>query len=453
MSDRYRTTRYHELLHANSPMTFFMQLVLALLLLTLPTAGYGESALRVGVFSLPRGLGNPHSSTAISEMHTWAALFDSLTKVDGEANVLPALATDWRAVNPTTWHFELRRGVSFSNGERFNAKAVVAVIDYFLSPEGRGLSVARELAAIKKASPISDYLVEIRTHEPTLILPALLAGMRIVAPEHWQQLGSKGFAREPIGTGPFQLVSWSAARVTLVSFKQSWRPPRVDRLELYEIAEPAARLQGLQSGGLDVALAISADDMAQLERTGGKGHASVGGAVTSLSFITVKPGPLRDRRVRRALNYAIDKQAIVDVLFRGLTRATGQPTPHYAHGHNPKLQPYPFDPRAAHNLLAEAGYPDGFKLVAEVAPSGPHTSPELIGFLRQQLADVGVDLEVRALPTAQMIQNAITGNFSGTAFSMTFDAKPYLDGQRSIGMHSCLRTVPWHCDESVMPMI
>lgn len=430
-----------------------MRRLAVLLTLALPVLATADNVLRVGLFGLPRGLGNPHSSTAISEMHTWAALFDSLTRVDSRAQVQPALAISWRAIDDHTWRFELRQDVAFSNGEPFNAEAVVTNIDYLLSEEGLGLSVSRELAAIQNAIALNDHLLEIKTREPTLILPALLAGMRIVAPKHWRQLGPKGFARNPVGTGPYVVKSWSPARVTLAAFEDSWRAPQIETLELYEILEPASRLQGVQSDTLDVALALSADDLKQLQRLGGRGHASTGGAVTNLSFRTIKPGPLQDSRVRQALNYAIDKQLIVDVLLGGLTVAAGQPVPHYVHGYNSTLGVYEYDPEQARQLLHEAGYPNGFKLIAEVTPGGPHSSTELYGFVAQQLAAIGVELEVRGLPAAKMIRNAITGGFAGDAFSMAFDSKPSLDAQRSVSMHSCLRAVPWHCDRSLMPLI
>lgn len=430
-----------------------MRQLVVLLLVVLPQLVAADSVLRVGVFGLPRGLGNPHSSTAISEMHTWAALFDSLTRVDSRARVQPALATSWRALDTHTWQFELRQGVEFSNREPFNAEAVLASIDFLLSEAGAGLSVARELAAIQSAAVIDEYLLEIKTHEPTLILPALLAGMRIVAPRQWTRLGPQGFARDPVGTGPFIVKSWSPARVTMTANQTSWRAPRLAAIELYEILEPASRLQGVLSGTLDIALALSADDLDQLQRLGGRGHASAGGGVTSLSFITVKPGPLQNPRVRQALNYAIDKQVVVNVLLGGLTKPAGQPAPSYVHGHNSSVGIYEYDPERARQLLRQAGYPNGFPLVAEVTPSGPHSSTELYGFLAQQLAAVGVRLEVRALPAAKMIRNAITGGFAGSAFSMAFDSKPSLDGQRSVSMHSCLRAVPWHCDKALMPLI
>lgn len=412
-----------------------------------------EDVLRVGLFALPRALGNPFSSTAISDMHTWAAIFDSLTRVDGQAKVHPALATGWEAVDEHTWQFHLRRGVRFSNGEPFDAHAVVATLAYLKSKAGASESVARELAAITAAQVLNRHSVQIRTAQPTIILPALLAGVRIVAPEQWRRLGPAGFASEPVGTGPFAVTAWNAARVELTAFRDSWRAPATDRLELYEILDPSARRQGVESGRLDLALALTTDDLQQLERGGHRGHISAGGAVTSLTFITVRESPLQDPRVRRALNYAVDKQTLVKVLLGGYTQPAGQPAPHYVSGHNPALKPYAYDPDRARELLTAAGYKAGFKVVAEVVPSGPHANPAFYAFIAQQLAAVGVDLEVRAIPASQLIGKAINGNFAGTAFSMTFDSKPYLDGHRAISMHSCLRAVPWHCDRAIMPLI
>jgi peptide/nickel transport system substrate-binding protein len=432
-----------------------MRTVLASLaaILTLCSSCLADSVLRVGLFGLPRGLGNPFSSTAISDMHTWAAIFDSLTRVDGNARVQPALATSWRALDENTWLFELRRDVRFSNGESLDAAAVVATVDYLLSDQAAGLSVAREFTAIKSARAVASHTLEIRTHQPTIIMPALMAGMRIVAPAHWKRLGSQGFAAAPVGSGPFAVQSWGAARVRLTAFKNSWRAPELERLELNEILDPSARRQGVESGRLDIALALSSDDLIQLERSGARGHASAGGGVTSLTFITQREGPLQDQRVRQALNYAVDKDTLVNVLLGGLTRPAGQPVPHYALGFNPDIAPYPYDPARARALLAEAGFEDGFDFVAEVVPSGPHSNPAFYAFIAQQLAEVGVGLEVRGIPASQLISKAISGNFAGTAFAMTFDAKPYLDGQRAISMHSCLRTVPWHCDRQLMPLI
>ena len=425
----------------------------ACLLTALPPAVPADDTLRVGVYSLPRGLGNPHSSTAGSEMYTWAAIFDSLTRIDANAQVVPWLATRWEPVNELTWRFELRRDVTFSNGERFDAAAVVAALNYLISKEAAGESVAREFVVVAAARALDEFTVEVTTKSPVIILPALMATLRVPAPGQWARLGSKGFAREPIGSGPYRVENWTAARVDLVPFAGSWRAPIIPRVEINEILDPSSRLQGLQAGQLDIVLALTADDVPLIERSGATAYVDSGAGVSGLSFITVKEGPLQDVRVRQALNYAIDKDAIVNILLGGHTRPAGQPAPHNGTGYNPAVTPYPYDPARAKALLAEAGYADGFDFVAEVVPSGPTVPTPMYGILAQQLAQVGIDMEVRAIPTSQIIIKAVTGTFDGAAFSMEFDFAPTLDPQRSLGMHSCLRAVPWHCDETVMPLI
>lgn len=418
-----------------------------------PLQTHAEQVLRVATYSLPKALGNPHSSTSSSEIYTWSAIFDNLTEVDADGKVLPSLASSWESIDPLTWRFKLREGVGYSNGEPFDANAVAANIQYITSDAAKRESVAREFRQVAGAKVVDTYTVEIKTHKPILVLPAKLAALRMVAPEHWRRLGPEGFGQDPVGTGPFKVVEWSAAKVDLVAYRGSWRPPQVDRLEIYAVPDPSTRLQGVQSGQLDVALILAPDDIEALESTGNVMHIGPGTAVTGMAFVSTKDSPVRDRRVRQALNYAIDKQAIVDGLFLGHTRPAGQPGTLKAHGYNPAVSPYPYDPAKARRLLAEAGYPDGFDMVAEVMVSGSTAAVAVYGFVAQQLTDVGVKLQVQGIPIAQLITKSITGEFAGSAFGMDFDLKPTLDIMRPIPMHSCQRIVPWHCNESVTPLI
>lgn len=412
-----------------------------------------EQVLRLASYSLPKALGNPHSSTSISEIYTWAAIFDNLTKVDADGRVLPSLAMSWEALDPLTWRFHLREGVSYSNGEPFNAHAVATNIQYITSEAARRQSVAREFRNVAGARVVDAYTVEITTKQPILVLPAKLAALRMVAPQHWQKLGPEGFGQDPVGTGPFKVVQWGAAKIELEAYRGSWRPPKVDRLEIYEVPDPSTRLQGILSGQLDIALILAPDDIETLESSGNVMHIGPGTSVTGMAFVSQKDSPVRDRRVRQALNYAVNKQTIVDELFLGHTRPAGQPGIRKARGYNPAIKPYPHDPDKARELLAEAGYPDGFDMVAEVVLSGSTAAVPVYSFIAQEFAKVGVKLEVRGIPIAQLISKSITGEFVGTAFGMDFDVKPTLDIMRPIPMHSCLRIVPWHCDESVTPLI
>lgn len=428
-------------------------LLTAALLFAATTAARADDVLRVGLFALPLGLGNPHSSVATSDMGTWAAIFDSLTQVDANSNVVPSLATSWENLDQHTWQFELRRDVSFSNGEPFDAEAVVAALGYLISEEATGESVARTFADVASVRALDSHRVEVKTKTPVVILPALMAGLRIPAPDQWRRLGPKGFAREPIGTGPYQVENWSAARIELSAFSDSWRPPKIGRVEIYSIPDTAVRLQGLQSGELDIALALEADDVPALERSSSVAYIDGDAGVSGLSFITVKEGPMQNVRVRQAINYAVDKEAIVEILFGGYTQPAGQPVPRTATGYNPEIEPYPYDPARAKALLREAGYENGFEFVAEVVTGGGVVPTPVLAVIAEQLTAVGVRMEVRSIPTSQVILKAVTGTFDGSAFSMGFSLSPTRDPQNALGMHSCLRAIPWHCDEAVVPLI
>lgn len=422
-------------------------------ILLVATIARADDTLRVGLASLPVGLGNPHSSTAASETYAWAAIFDSLTQVDEEANVLPALATRWEPLDELTWQFELRRNVSFSNGEPFDADAVVAALGYLISEEAATESVARTFADVASVRALGSHSVEVKTKTPVVILPALMAGLRVPAPGQWRRLGPKGFGQAPVGTGPYRVDSWTAARIELSAFTDSWRTPIIPRINIFEIPDPATRLQGLQSGQLDIAISLTADDVPLLERGGDTAYIDVGHGVSGLTFVTVKDGPISDVRVRQALNYAVDKDAIAQVLFGGHTPTAGQPVPRNAPGYDPNIKPYPYDPDRARALLAEAGYGDGFEMIAEVVPGSALLPTAVLGVLSEQFAAVGVELEAQAIPTSQLILKAVTGGFEGSAFSMNFPLSPGRDPQNALSMHSCLRAVPWHCDEEVTPLI
>jgi peptide/nickel transport system substrate-binding protein len=239
----------------------------------------------------------------------------------------------------------------------------------------------------------------------------------------------------------------------LVANPNAWRPPAVERLDIFEVLDPAARLQGVQSGRLDIAIALAGDDVEVLEQTGAAAYIGPGSGVVGMSFVTVKDGPIADPRVRQALNYAVNKQLIVDVLLGGNTRVATQAAPHYVQGHDPDLKGFPYNPEKAKALLAEAGYPDGFAFVSEVVLGGSTSAVAVYSYLVQQLANVGVEMEVRGIPIAQLISRAVGGGFEGGAFGMEFDFKPTMDAMRAIPMHSCQRAVPWHCDKTIMPTI
>lgn len=410
-----------------------------------------EKHLRIATYSLPAALGNVHRSTSSSEIYIWAALFDPLTAVDDDAKVVPWLATSWESLDPLTWRFHLRPDVRFSNGERFAADAVVTNLEYLISPEGRRESVSRVVSAVASVRAVDDLTVDIVTKFPDIMLPGELAIARMAAPGQWRKLGPDGFARAPVGTGPFKSERWDANKIDLSAFRDSWVPPKVDRLTFIKLPDPVVRAQAVLSDNADIAITIGPEEVAALVADGHTRHISRGAGAMGLALLKDQGGPVADRRVRLALNYAVDKQRYIDAFLDGATLPSSQATPSFAIGFDPSLEPFGYDPDRARALLKEAGYERGFTIVAESILGGSAADSAIFQSMAQDLAKVGVTLEVRGIPNAEMIRKVNYGGWAGQAYSIDFNVKPSLDAMR--GFATCLTRKGYFCEDDMRPDI
>ncbi len=425
-----------------------------LLAVLMAMAPAGATTLRVGATALPPSLGNPYRNTGIPHIFTWSAIFDGLTRIDATGQLQPWLATSWAQIDSATWRLTLRPGVTFSNGAPFTADAVVNAVTFLTSPEATREQVARELG-LKSARRIDDLTVEITTLQPSPFLPRALPLLHMVEPDSWRRLGAEGFARAPVGTGPFKVTQMAANRWELAAVPTSWRAPKVDRLVFTVAGDATIRAQAVLANQIDVALQLGPSEVATIEAGGGEGVAWRNAAVWAINFHQVKGGhpALRDRRVREALNLAVDREALVQELLQGKTVAAREPAPAIAYGYDPDIPPIPTDPVRARALLAEAGYPNGFKFVLQaVVGSGPADGD---GFqkIAQDLAKIGVTMEIRVFPVAQLLRSVVEGDWDGDAFALTYATEPTIDALRPLMQHSCLNPHPWYCNEQIMPAI
>lgn len=425
---------------------------IALLAGTLP-ASAGDKPLRVALYALPDAGGIPFVGIIQPTIFVWPAIFDGLTQIERDGTVVPALAVSWQAVDELNWRFSLRPNVKFSNGEAFNAQAVAETIAILQKPESARYGVVRESSVIESVRAIDALTLEIKTKTPAPFLPAVMSAIRIVEPKQWRALGPEGFARAPVGTGPFKVMRWEPAKVTLSANTSSWRPPKVSLLELLAIPDTSSRTQALLAGAVDIAVALGPDDVPAVESGGARVQVRSGGAVISLAFNTKAESPLRDVRVRRALNYAVNKQAIVDGLLQGQSVPASQGAPRIAFGFDPQLAPYPHDPARARALLSEAGVAQGFDLTIEVAVGGAPNDAAVYQQVVADLAAVGLRPKLQIVPVAQLSRGIVQGEWRGTMFSMDFTVFPTMDALAPMRIHSCLWHTPWYCDETIVPKI
>lgn len=426
----------------------------ALFAALLSTSVVAETTLRIGLASLPTTNGNPFMSSARTSAYTYRAFLDTLTQLGENLTIEPGLAVSWENTDDLTWIVKLRSEVSFSNGEVLNAEAALFTYRFLQSEAGARESLSRDVADIASMEAIDDLTIRFVTTTPMPEFPRLLAVIPIVEPKQWQALGRNGFAFDPVGTGPFMVRDWKATQVLLDAYTDSWRAPKVDKLEILTLPETATRVAALMTDRIDIASEIGPDDVYTLEAAGMTTYQRPATATDVIALNTLVDSPLQDVRVRRALNYAVNKEAIAAAIMDGRAKVVDQMTPHINPERHPDLEPYPYDPDKARALLAEAGYPDGFSFVFEFSfgTGGTHM-PSMYQQAAADLAKVGVKMEVQPLPWSQYVRGVLQGEWDGQAFGFEYEVLPTGSSMRPFRLHSCAWPYPWYCDESIEPTI
>ena len=415
---------------------------------SIPLAGSSSAeTLRIATDNLPPSRGDPHTSLSFQTLYVWQTLFDALTVVDVAGKAQPSLALSWENKAPDTWHFRLRPNVKFHNGRTFNADAIVHSVSYLISDEGKANSgiVFGSLRHLAGATRIDDLTVEIKTRGPSPILPNELSALKIVEPGAWVDLGRDGFIKDPSGTGAFRVTAWDEGQLDTVRFADGWRPNKLDAITWLALPESAARVSAFASEQVHLALSLGSDSKELIERAGGRLNVGPTPSNSVLMFNMAKPGIAQDLRVRQAFNYALDK-TFVDTLLGGVTVPASQPAPRSVNGYQSDIEPYPYDPEKARQLLAEAGFSGGLNVVAEILSTLPDLA-NVQQHLASNLRQVGVNLELRVITLPDLI-GRVTGakQIEGDMFVFNFGAQPSGDMMRSINnFHSCNFPRKWTC--------
>ena len=412
------------------------------------------TTLRVAMVSPAITFGAPFSRDEGGALR-WS-FYDSLTLVNANGGLDPILATSWTNENDTTWVFKLRSGVVFSNGEAFTAQGVAAVLSSLIDP-AQHFARALDVPGITSIRARDAVTLEVITAKPDPLLARRLSMVPIPAPKAWAEMGPEAFAKNPIGTGPFKIVTWGAAGNKLEAVPTSWRKSRqVDVIETRIITDASARIKALLSGRVDIAQGLGPDDLEEVKAAGYKIRIAPLASVLAIAFRTVRDdaAPLKDVRVRLAMNYAVDKDAIVSKILAGTTRVASQGTVPGIPGYNPNLKAFPYDPAKAKALLAEAGYAKGFKLVVAVYGGLLPNDTTVFQKVAQDLAAIGVQVELRSMTFADYARRLFNGDWQGIdAFSNGWLSIGVGDPIRAIDQFSCGYNAPFFCEPAMMPMI
>jgi peptide/nickel transport system substrate-binding protein len=312
----------------------------------------------------------------------------------------PLLATEWEQTEPDTWTFTLQDGVTFSDGTPFDAEAAAHSIDRAVNGTF-GCNVEGYVFGDTdlEVDPVDATHLTVTTPEPDPILPLRLSFIEIVP----ASASDTEKVREPVGTGPYRIKQWqTGTRLTLEANESYWgEAPAFGTAEYQWREEGAVRAAMITNGEADVATGLAPED--------GLGDAGVSypNNETTAVRATGTYAPLDDIRVRHAINYAIDRGTIVDSLFEGYAEVASQLVPEGVVGHNPDLEPWPFDPEKARSLIAEAkadGVPTGTE-IRLISRTGLFPKVEdTVQVVQKELEDVGLNVSIELLDTAASIQ-------------------------------------------------
>ncbi len=312
----------------------------------------------------------------------------------------PMLAESWRIVNDTTWEFKLRKGVKFHNGEPFTAHSVKATIDYALDPANKShFAAAAYWGLVREVQVVDDHTVRFLTKQPwpNLIDSASLTNALIMPAKALKELGPAKLNERPIGTGPFKFVEWKRdERLVLDRNPDYWQgPPDVSRVTFRFIPEFSARMAALLSGEIDIMKDVPPHATDAVDRSGrAKVRATVSSRINYLALVNLKPGPMQDVRVRRAMNHAVDVEELIKQVLKGrATRMCGPLAP--ANVDYAPAECYAHDPARAQALFKEAGI-DPTKLALTLdTPSGRYPLDKDVSLaIAAQLQRLGIKVNV-----------------------------------------------------------
>jgi peptide/nickel transport system substrate-binding protein len=329
-------------------------------------------------------------------------MYDSLVEVKNDGTIVPCLAESWDiSSDGKEYTFHLRKNVAFHNGEPFTAEAVRFTWDRYNKPE---VPNYQYFSNVTNVEVVDDYTVKVTTKEAD---PLFLRGVAdlwaIIPPKYYQQVGVDGFANKPVGTGPFMFEEWvKGDHFTVVANPNYWREgyPLLERVVFKTMVDSSTRVAAIQAGEIDMAPQLSAEEAKSLMGLPDIQVLRYGldriYYVAFNNLTTGKGTPVEDINVRKAFAYAIDVQAILNSLFDGFAKLAVGQVSSVDLGYD-NAPPVPYDPAKAKELLATAGYPNGFSIgMACGHETFPHMD-ELCQAIAGYLKEVGIQVNLEII--------------------------------------------------------
>ncbi|MFN8533486.1 MAG: ABC transporter substrate-binding protein [Dehalococcoidia bacterium] len=353
-----------------------------------------RQVLRVGTSSGPGNM-TPQGGTFFPEFY--APLYDMLTEFGPGFVPRPAVAEKWDvSADGLTWTFNLRKDVKWPDGSALTADDIVYTMNTIFELKWPQTSL---FGSVGETISVDPATVQIKTKVVDMAIPNNAASFRIIPKAYFSQVGFEGFVQKPVGSGPYELVEYKAGdiiRFKKRAQKHAFRNPPIDELIFRSIPDPAQQLNGLRTGELDMITGNFPVDQLELLQRNGMQVIQAERTSSHVNFpystYEAKNSPLKDKRVREAINYAVDKETMSKAIFRGFNRPVGQMGTPGSPWWDDSVQPIPFNVARAKQLLSEAGYPNGFKVTMDLQPG--QIPQEMVLAVQSNLRDVGIDVEL-----------------------------------------------------------
>ncbi len=420
----------------------------ALALLLLAPLGAMAQTLTIGNAAVVTSL-DPHYHNMVPNNAAAMHIFDRLVERDALARPYPSLAESYRAVSDTEWEFKLRRGVKWHDGRDFTAEDVVFTFQRVPTVANSPGGFFGYLRAIARVEVLDPHTLRIHTHQPHPLLPLDLASVGIIARHAAEGASTEDFnsGRATIGTGPYRLTSHrNGESLDLARNPHDWRPQPWQQVKIRFLTNDAGRTAALLAGDVDIIEQIATSDLERLRRD----PRLVVTQVPSVRTVFLSPdysrtgpvpgvtdnagtplprNPFLDERVRHALSQAINRDLLVERVMEGAAVATAQWLPVGAFGYNPAIRPPAFNPEAARRLLAEAGFPEGFRLTLSTPSDRWPNDSRIAQAVAQMWTRIGVRTQVESLPFAGFVPRRTRQEFGmqlGAWGSSTGEGSNYL---------------------------
>jgi len=392
-------------------------------------------------------------------------VYESLVDVDAQGKPVPGLALSWKPVSDLAWEFTLRRGVTFHNGEAFNADTVLFNLDRMFRKnlDRWGVKDVTASTSFEKVYPTvtrwektGEYTVRIHSSEPLPNLWDVIGREPLVPREYAIKNGVEALNERPVGTGPWKMMGWKRNdAMRFERYESYWGPPPLfKRLRFQVIPEAGGRLAALRAGQVGLVDAVPPLDAGVLGREPGIKVTSSAQKLYCRIYLNARPrdkfdsggkdGLFVDPRVRLAFNFAVNKDGIVQKIFHGYAQANASPVATVSYGYAAQ-EPYAYDAKRARALLAEAGWKDagadgglkkdGETLTLQLLFPAKHYGQgfdETTPAVAEMLKAVGVQVVIKPVDYGTLIQTVTkgtlpyNGGFTACRTSNNLDADDYL---------------------------